>query len=681
MAHKTEEQKAWSVSLPADKKEAFAHWLVRAINDGISARSVSPGETEYWWTLYEQGRTRDKRSMPWQDAADLTSYIITEKVDALRSRVMRTIFVDPVYTVEGWGESAKKAPFVEDFHQWALESEGLQAYLTRVIQAALVETRGVLEVYEDTTTRKVRKPIKALLAPAPTGAPFQLDPNLQPVLARDQNGEIIEANDQDIQSGAGVAEVVVDVEERVRKGPGYRVLPYRDFLVLPGHAQEKADIWGCAKRVTHRWDWLQEQADRGVYDKAAVKSLHDNNEITSALTLSGIPESVADQREDKAEKELWEVQLLHNVDGKGLRWYVATIHLPTYTLLRLVHEDKSVHRYIIFVPFPRTDKSHEGYSFAGHKLITIAEEHTAWRNMLADRASMEISAPIKRLVGALWDPDLQPFGPKAVIDVRDMKEVEPMQLPPAMNGAIDREQEIVQASERVAGINDVALGQVPENSRTLGEVNLVAEQSFVRMDEVIKNLQESLEDLGQVRHAIWLNCIKEYGKSGMPMPMGLQGVPGLDQRGGQVDTSTITPELLEGTFRFKPRGSTENADITKQRADFIQFMQALPLMLQAWPAMMQLISANQEAAKSTLEQALRLFRMPDKQVWLNPPQQIDPMTGQPVVPGMGMNVPGMGMPPGAPPMPGMPPMGPPMGGMGPGAPPMPMPPQGPPQGA
>ena len=673
MAGKTPEQKAWSVNLAPDKKETFTHWLCRQITDAISSRSVSPGETEYWWTLYEQGRTRDKKSMPWQDAADLTSYIITEKVDALRSRIMRTVFVDPVYTVEGWGDSAKKAPFVEDFHQWALESEGLQAYLTRVIQASLVETRGVLEVYEDTTTRKVRKKINAPLAPSPMGAQFQLDPQLEPVLARDQNGEIIEATDQDMQGGAGTAETMVDVDERVRKGPGYRVLPYRDFLVLPSHAKEKADIWGYAKRFTKRWDLLQEDAKRGIYDQKAVDSLHDNNEVTSDTTLSGNPEPVADQREGLAEKELWEVQLLTNIGNQGLRWYVATIHLPTYTLLRLVHEDKSVHRYIIFVPFPRTDKSHEGYSFAGHKLITIAEEHTAWRNMLADRASMEISAPVKRLVGALWDPDLQPFGPKAVIDVRDMKEVEPMQLPPAMQGAIEREQEIVQASERVAGINDVALGQVPENSRTLGEVNLVAEQSFVRMDEVIKNLQESLEDLGQVRHAIWLNCIREYGDAGMPAPMGLSdSVPGLDTRGGNVDTSTITPELLEGTFRFKPRGSTENADITKQRGDFIQFSQALPMVMQLWPAMAQQLAMNLPAAQSMLEQMLRLFRMPDKQVWLKPP---DPMM-----------MPPMGMPPG---MPGQPPMGGAPPGMPPGLPPQiaqmmggqpPMPPQGPPQG-
>ena len=158
----------------------------------------------------------------------------------------------------------------------------------------------------------------------------------------------------------------------------------------------------------------------------------------------------------------------------------------------------------------------------------------------------------------------------------------------------------------------------------------------------------------------------------MPMPAALAPTeeatptPGLDNRGGQVETKNIVPEALEGTFRFKPRGSTENADITKQRADYIQFMQVLPMMLQMWPAMGMQIGMNQEAAKSALEQLLRLFRMPDKQAWLTPP----PMP-PPGMPGMGMPPPGMGAPPaGAPP--GLPPQ---IAQMMGGAPPAP--PQGP----
>lgn len=648
----------WDVELSAEKREAFAQWLCREIENAKAARSVPLPEVEYWWTLYEQGRTRAGQSMPWQDAADLTSPLGTEKVDALRARIMKTVFVDPVWTVEGWGDSAKKAPFVEDFHQWQVEAEGLQPFLSRTFQASLIETRGVLEVYEDTTYRTVRKTIRAQVQLTPDGQPV-LDAQFQPVLMKDESDNFIEVTDPNVAS----AEVVVDIPERVRKGPGYRVLPYKNFLVLPSHAKEKADIWGYAKYFTKRWDLLQADARRGIFDAEAVQRIHDNPDVSAERTLSGNPEPVAAQEGATAEKELWEIQLLHDLDGKGLRWYVATVHLPTQTLLRLVHEDHATHRFIVFVPFPRSDKSHEGYSFIGNKLITIIEEHTAWRNMLADRASLEIAAPIKRQQGALWDPDIQPFGPKAVIDVRDMKEIEAMQLPAQMQGAITREQEIVSAGERVAGINDVALGQSPQGQQTLGEVNIVTEQSFVRMDEVIKNLQEPLEDLWQVRQAIWINCLKEKdaGGDGMYAPASL--IAGLEDRGGDV-SGMVTADMLEGKFRGKPRGSTENADITRQRTDYVQFMQSLGLMFKTWPALQQVIGMNPEAAKSAVEQALRLFRIPDKQAWLGQPQQpqapgMPPVdrwsviAQPPAPPGL---PPGM-MPPGAAPQ-GMPPQAP-----------------------
>src|SRR3990167_1676471 len=91
----------FDVRLSADTRDELARWLARELDKAEAARSVSDIEIAYWHTLYEQGRTRSARTSPWPDAADLTSAITTEKVDALRSRVVKTIFVDPVFTVEG----------------------------------------------------------------------------------------------------------------------------------------------------------------------------------------------------------------------------------------------------------------------------------------------------------------------------------------------------------------------------------------------------------------------------------------------------------------------------------------------------------------------------------------------------------------------------------------------------
>jgi len=674
---KSPEQKAWDVKLSDEKRDEFTQWLCREIENAKTARAVHPQDVQYWWTLYEQGRTREQTS-PWQDAADLTSYLGTEKVDALRARILRTIFVDPIWTVEGWGESAAKAPFVEDFHQWAAESEGLQAFLARTIHASLIEPRGVLEVFEDTTERVTRRTINAKVVTNPMDGSWVMDgKDMQPLLEKDEQGNYIEVEasmDPMIPSPPS-AQTVIDQVERVRKGPGYRVLSYDNFLVLPGHARDKADIWGYAKYFTKRYDQLLEAAKAGVYDKKAVEEIHDTSDVTSQLSPSGENIPVAPQESrphGKAEKELWEAQILTNLDGKGLRWYVVTVHLRNRTLLRLKYDDINKGRYILLVPFPRTDRAHEGYSLIGNKLITTVEEHTAWRNMGADRAQLELSAPVKRLTTALWDPDLQPMGPRAVIDVRDMKEVEAMQFPQMTDVGLKREQEAVNASERLVGINDVALGQSSQNSQTLGELEIRTEQSFVRMDEVMKHLQEPLEELGQIRNAIWQRAIEEsakYGGTYAPAHV----FEGLDERGGDpCKDGKIDPTMLEGTFRFKPHGSTDTANKAKQRGDYIQGLQALAVLFQTWPLLAQTVGQNAQAAKSAVEHWLRLFNIPDKQAWLGNIEQM-----------MQPQIPGMPMMPGMPPMPGAPPNGGPPG-LPPGLPPQmaammggpPPPPQG-----
>ena len=635
----------FDVDLDAEQKQDLLALLCDAVQQARDVRTASASEVEYWHRLYSQGLTRIGKQAPWADAADLTSYIGTEKVDALRARIMRTIFVEPVWSVEGWGPHAKNAPLVEEFHQWQVEQEGLQRYLGKVVHLSLIEPRGALEVYEDTAERRVRKHSRVAIQLEPqTGTPM-FDDKGEPMLVQTPDGRFVEATELEPS-----AEVVIDTTERVRRGPAYRVIPYRDFLVLPGHAADKSEIWGYAKRFVRRVADLQERATAGTYDRAAVEALGTFGDQGSQTDLAGTAIEQAPQTDvPTAEKELWEVLLLRDLDGHGQRWYVATLSVDQRQLLRVQYDDIGQARYVLFTPFPRPDRAGEGYSFVGHKLITCIEEHTAWRNMLADRAALIVQAPIKRLEGALWDPEEQPMGPRSVIDVRDMREIEPMVMPDLSAPAIERERNILEASERVAGINDVALGVVPQESRTLGEVNLVAEQSFVRMEEVIKNLQESLEELGALRHVMWTRALAEMPE-GMPIPDGV--LVGVEQRGLNVD-AMLGPErkmlarAMQGSYRFKPRGSVETADINRQRTDLVQFLQILPQLVQQWPAIGQLIGANPTAARAVLEQALRLFRFPDRQAILGSDAQAAMQQAMlPAPPGMapGMGAPAMGAP-------------------------------------
>jgi hypothetical protein len=192
---------------------------------------------------------------------------------------------------------------------------------------------------------------------------------------------------------------------------------------------------------------------------------------------------------------------------------------------------------------------------------------------------------------------------------------------------------------------------------------------------------------------IWRRALRENSDQ-LELPDGM--LVGLETRGVTLESGQERQMLvaaMEGNYRFKPRGSVETADIRAQRSDFVNFLQILPQLSQQWPAVGQLIAMNPNAARSVLEQALRLFRFPDRQAILgSEAQQALQMMMQPqppMPPGMGGPPAPPGMPPGGPGMPpvgGMPPgpPGPPPGP--PGRPPGPSgpspgpPPPGPPQG-
>lgn len=682
----------YRVPLTSEQRQTVGNWLGLELRNADAARQSNVIDVDRWWALYEQARTRRDQDLPWPDAADLTSYIPCEKVDAVQSRIMRTVWTSPVWTVEGWGRAANRAPFVEEFHQWKAEEERLQNVLDKVSLAALVEPRCLLEVYESTQRRVSRKEITVKPRRSPEGG-IVFDNKGNPELERDQNGAYVEAQTDEL----GVT-TIVDSAEIIRTGPQYRVLPYEDSLILPGHARDKDEIWGYAKRIWKRKIDLvaSSKGPDAMYDADAVASLTDTGDRQPSLSLLRAKETIVSQSDSQtAEKELWEVLLLLDLNtlldenGKekisgseynGQRWYVITIHLLTNTVLRVDHDNFERSRYVPFILFPRANRATEGYSLVGHKLLTITEEHMAYRNMAADRSSLAVNAPVKKVSGALWDEDEQPWGPKAVITVRDHREIEQQQVTDVPQSVFAQIQYCDRTAERLAGVNDIASGQVASESRTLGEVQMATEQSFVRMDLIVRRFQESLEDLGQIRHAIWKRCLSQY-PTGMEAPESV--IVGLEGRGVPIEqympNNKITAALLDGSFRFRPYGSVETADPAKRRNDLLGLLALLPRLMQVFP-MLQGQFMTPAAARAFTREALRSFRFPNVQAILGTPAQdlsqqiaIESMPMPSLAPPMGMG-PQMerssGVPPHAmPQQPGPPPM-PPMGAPPMGAPPM-----------
>lgn len=587
-----------------------ASWLAMELDTAISARSGMSEFIRFCWDYYEQNRMRGTNA-PWPDAADLPSPLAPEYTDAIHARLMQTVFVDPVWTVEGYGEAAQRAPFVEEFHQRAQEEERLQTFLDEWMLRGLVETVGTLEISEGYEMRReiARRRVKLQIDPA-TSQPIHGDDG--PMLAQDEEGGYLDAEGEEPS-----AEVDVDQDTPVRLGPQYDVIPYLDFYTLPGHARNASAVWGHAKRFYKRIPQLEACAARGDYDKAAIEQLGTADEANQAGQSAPASPDPVPQEGSLAQKELYECQVLIDVDGKGERWWRFTLHKETRTLLRAKFDDRTT-RYIRWMPFPKPGCVDHGYSLPGNKLITVLEEDTARRNMTADRMALKIAQPIKRKVGALWDPFEQPWSPGAVVDVREMDEVQPVQ------GIEDVPQSVMMwrnflrdDGDRLIGQNDVARGVISEadSKPTATQINTTAQAAEVRVSVLRNRMQEALEELFQARHTIWKRTLTSNPDLPVDRAMVIgRDVPGVEMAAYPKD-GRVTAQLLEGTFWGKPRGSVDTADPMRMRADVIGLLNALPLLTQMNPAIAQIFGTI-PAAKALTEQILRVFRWPDRQSFL-----------------------------------------------------------------
>lgn len=659
--------------LSDEVKDLLRERLRTLLDDGLAAKATQDSEIDYFWMLYEQARTRTGGAAPWPGAANLTSHIGTEAVDSIHARLMSAVWSDPIWTVEGYGTAADRAPYVEEFHQWKAEEERLQSVLDRLALIALVETRGLLEIAEGTEVRTSRREMRAKLALNGLGG-ITYDLDNQPVLERDEAGQLVEASEMDPS-----ATVVTDETKKVRVGPIYRIIPYRDSVILPAHARDEQDIFAYGKRFWKRLADLRAQAKGGIYDAEAVDRIGaaDERETTPSLVRSGI--GLPGSGDNTASIELWELLIQLDIPDlcrmydvtpprdpslKGSRWYLVTLHLNTGQILRIQHDHFERSRFVLVNLFPRPDRVTEGYSLIGHKLITTIEEHTAWRNMAADRAALSVQAPIKVVQGALWNPVEQPFGVGQVITVRDPREVEPMEIADVTAPALTHIQMQERTAQRLSGVNDIASGQVATENRTLGEIKMATAQSFVRIDLMVRRFQEAMEDLAQIRHSIWKRVLAEQPE-GIAAPQSL--VASLEGRGASIDQylpdGKIMGALLDGAFRFKPHGSVETADIDRLRNNFVGALQGLGPLLTAFPMLVPKFQTPQ-AAYAMGRQFLRVFRVPNTQAFLGSPMQDAlGMSGFPMLPspmggpmggplGMAGPPPPMGPSPSVPPLPG-----------------------------
>lgn len=635
----------FDVKLSDDAKRLLTTRLCDAIRTGEQARAdimQDGGALDYAYSLYEQqpqmGISRERRT-----GADLTSPIGTQMVDTLTAIACKTVFVEPVWIAEGIRDDAPKAPAVEEFLQWRLEEMRGQSTLGRAIQQAFIEEGSVVEVCEDARELYCTEVVKAKIARAEDDSILLNGKDGKPLPMLDEFGELVPSEDTEEH-----VEVVRQYTDVLRRGATIRTHSLKDFLFLPGHAQDQRDVWAMAVRIWMTREELLERAQHGQFDREAVEAMGANHERETRQEhqRAGINVEV-DRASDQVEKELWRVQFYANLDGKGLCFYVATISLQHEKLLRVQQDWIGRFRCAYLNPFPRTNSVY-GYSLILHKLLTTIEGHTLWRNMNADRGMFKANMPLKRLHGAQWDPRIQPIGAGSVIDVAHMNEVMPMEYEDVSAHAFAREREFYEEAARIAGVSDILASVNPKVSRTLGENEMVTEQSFTRAEGPIRSLQEAFEDIGELIHAIELKTLEDDEQGRMDAPASVAQSVQLrtpdSQTPGDDAAFAFTPQMISGRYRFKPRGSVETADPNRRVNNFVNTVKVMGTMSQVFPALAPRY-ASPQVADAMNQQMVDVLKIRDKQAFLAPlpPPPLPP--GMPTEPGMEGMPPGAGAPP------------------------------------
>ena len=340
---------------------------------------------------------------------------------------------------------------------------------------------------------------------------------------------------------------------------------------------------------------------------------------------------VATQRGPSAEKELFELSLKRDLDGDGREeWYVVTVSTKYRVILRLkldtfvMRVGKS--RCVPFMLFPRRNSVY-GYSYAGDKLLTLAEEHTALRNMKADRGSLATNAPFTVLRGAMVDFDAQPFGVGRRIDVSRHDDIQQLHVADVPNSVVEQEHGLVAAKERVGGLSDTSIGVQSAERRTLGENQLVAGGSAVRVKAALGHFRKAIQHVMELRHQIWIDTL-EADHNGLEAPAGV--LQALSVGGQALQDGRFTAAQLKGKFRFKPYGSVETADPSQRIQYFNQGMIALGNLAKVSPPLGTILQ-NFEVAKAIAEEWARVYKVRNRMAFIKalqpPPQMALPPTG------------------------------------------------------
>lgn len=268
-----------------------------------------------------------------------------------------------------------------------------------------------------------------------------------------------------------------------------------DFLV-PAEAVNIQDAPWVAERIALSWGQLQQRARAGIYtgiERLGTQGNWRGSEIElDRMRLDRFVPGIGNRY------DLWECWLDFDVEGIGEPCaIVATLHLPTMTLLRLdynpfFHQEKPYS----MARFMRQEKRFYGIGLA-EMLESSQEEITTMHNQRLDNATLSNSTMFKGRKGSGIRQD-EPVFPGRWFLLDDLNDVQTLQMGQRFDSTVPYEQLTQSYATNRSGVNDYVMGRpTPSIGYGTATVNVMQHQEAgKRFDQTLREVRVALGESG-----------------------------------------------------------------------------------------------------------------------------------------------------------------------------------------
>lgn len=613
---------SYDLHLSEDRRKLLARVICQEIDNYERAVETRRELLKEWRRAY--------KLMPsdptgrWEGSSTLRSPFSHIYTNAHANRLdSQIISHDPPFTVTAiQPDAVEVTPQIEEVLTASLEEAEWASIASRVHKEIGIAGACFLRVtYEEEWIRKptlmARVDEEAFGMQAATG----VDPTVALVQATEMRGN-------------GLPRLSLEfVDECVKAGPSYKVIPWEYGFVLPAHVTDIKDARAIGERLTVTGIQLQQGARDGKYIKSAVDDLLDspsdpvNWEDDERREMQGI--DVYDTTPADHESPLYATYELHemcwygdyNGDGRE-ELYVFTVHRPSLSLLRAQYMPYE-HGRPYYHKFGFYENEDDLFGMGVPELLAVVQAaDTAMLNAITDYCDLLLN----RAGNYFYDPakhDPSKFQGKMnePIPIEDLVQgsgVVPMGVSGLPAGVFEIRANYQDMAERITNVSDPALGKETSGDKTLGELRLLTAQASQIFETQAANVARQwvpvidqhrylLAQFGtdgkvQFRKSAEPGLVIQ-GDDGNPMPAAKIGGEVVPAPGG-VAFGEVESDLLRRKVDFVPTGLKQLGDWT---ARLQQSMMVYGILTQN-----TITASNPEVQLLVLDDVLQKARFPQR---------------------------------------------------------------------